>query len=34
MFTEFKIREEYDSQPAPGRGHNDTRFILGVGWQL
>jgi putative salt-induced outer membrane protein YdiY len=31
MFAEFKIQEQYDSQPAPGKGHNDTRFILGVG---
>jgi putative salt-induced outer membrane protein YdiY len=31
MFTEFKVREQYDSEPAPGKGHNDTWFILGVG---
>ncbi|HWE04745.1 MAG TPA: DUF481 domain-containing protein [Tepidisphaeraceae bacterium] len=31
MFTEFKVREQYDSEPAPTKGHNDTRFILGVG---
>ena len=34
MFTEFKIQEQYDSSPAPGKGANDTRFILGVGWSF
>lgn len=34
MFTELKIREQYDSAPAPGKGRNDTRFILGVGWNF
>src|SRR5665213_829133 len=34
MFTEFKVREQYDAAPAPGKGHNDTRFILGVGWNF
>jgi putative salt-induced outer membrane protein YdiY len=32
MFTEFKIQYQYDSRPAPGRGSNDVRYILGVGW--
>ncbi len=32
MFTEFKVIEKYDSAPAPGKGHNDTQFVLGVGW--
>lgn len=31
MFTEFKAIEKYDSQPAPGKGHNDTQFVLSVG---
>jgi putative salt-induced outer membrane protein YdiY len=32
MFSEFKIQEQYDSAPAPGKGRNDTRFVLNVGW--
>lgn len=31
MFAEFKIDYRYDSRPAPGRGPNDVRYILGVG---
>ena len=34
MFAEFKIQEQYDQRPAPGKGHNDTQFILGVGWNF
>jgi putative salt-induced outer membrane protein YdiY len=34
MFAEFKVEERYDSQPAPGRGRNDTRYIVGVGWNF
>jgi len=32
MYTEFKVQYQYDSRPAPGRGSNDIRYILGVGW--
>jgi putative salt-induced outer membrane protein YdiY len=31
IYTEFKIDYRYDSQPAPGHGPNDVRYILGVG---
>jgi putative salt-induced outer membrane protein YdiY len=31
FFTQFKVEYRYDSQPAPGRGSNDLRYILGVG---
>jgi putative salt-induced outer membrane protein YdiY len=34
MFTEFKIDYRYDSRPAPGRGSNDIRYIIGVGWNF
>ena len=34
MFTEFKVQYQYDSRPAPGRGSNDIRYILGVGWSF
>jgi len=34
MFTEFKIEYRYDARPAPGRGPNDLRYILGVGWNF
>jgi putative salt-induced outer membrane protein YdiY len=32
MFAEFKAEWRYDSRPAPGKGPNDTRYIVGVGW--
>jgi len=32
FFAEFKVDYRYDSRPAPGKGHSDTRYILGVGW--
>lgn len=32
FFTEFKVDYRYDSKPAPGKGPNDVRYILGVGW--
>ena len=32
MFAEFKVDYRYDSRPAPGRGSNDIRYIVGVGW--
>jgi putative salt-induced outer membrane protein YdiY len=31
IFTDFRIEERYDSQPAPGKTYNDIRYILGVG---
>ena len=34
MFTEFKVDYRYDARPAPGRGPNDVRYILGVGWNF
>jgi putative salt-induced outer membrane protein YdiY len=34
MYTEFKVDYRYDSKPAPGRGSNDVRYILGVGWSF
>lgn len=34
MFTEFKVDYRYDARPAPGKGPNDIRYILGVGWQF
>ena len=34
MFAEFKVQEQYDQRPAPGKGKNDTQFILGVGWNF
>jgi len=34
MFTEVKVEYRYDSMPAPGKGPNDQRFILGVGWNF
>lgn len=34
MFSEFKVVEKYDNRPAPGKGRNDTQFILSVGWTL
>lgn len=34
FFTQFKVEYRYDSQPAPGFGSNDLRYILGVGWQF
>ena len=33
-FGEFKIQEEYDNKPAPGKGRNDTQFMLGVGYNF
>ena len=32
FFAEFSVYYQYDSRPAPGKGPNDIRFILGVGW--
>jgi putative salt-induced outer membrane protein YdiY len=32
MFTELKIQYKYNSEPAPGKEHSDTRLLLGVGW--
>lgn len=32
MFTEFKVVDQFNSQPAPGAEQNDLRFILAVGW--
>ena len=32
FFTEFKVEYRYDAKPSPGKGDNDIRFILGVGW--
>lgn len=45
MFVEFKVQEQYESEPAPltpiphiklhpHKGHNDTQFMLGVGWNF
>ena len=34
FFTQFKVEYRYDSRPAPGRGPNDVRYILGVGWSF
>jgi putative salt-induced outer membrane protein YdiY len=34
FFTEFSVYYQYDSRPAPGKGPNDIRFILGVGWNF
>jgi len=34
MFAEFKIQEQYDQRAAPGKGHNDTQFLLSVGWNF
>ena len=34
FFTQFKVDYRYESQPAPGRGSNDIRYILGVGWNF
>lgn len=31
IYAELKIEYQYDSQPAPGHGPNDIRYILGVG---
>lgn len=31
FYTEIKIEYQYDSQPSPGHGPNDTRYIMGVG---
>jgi putative salt-induced outer membrane protein YdiY len=34
LFAEFKIEYRYDSQPAPGKGASDVRYIAGVGWSF
>jgi putative salt-induced outer membrane protein YdiY len=34
MFAEFKVDFKYNSVPAPGQEHSDTRFLLGVGWNF
>ena len=34
MFAEFKAEYKYNSVPAPGKEHSDTRFLLGVGWNF
>jgi putative salt-induced outer membrane protein YdiY len=31
FYSEIKIEYQYDSQPAPGHGPNDMRYIMGVG---
>ena len=32
MFAEIKLEWRYDSEPAPGAGKNDLRYLVGVGW--
>ena len=34
MFSIFSIVFQRDSTPAPGAEKNDTRFVLGVGWNF
>jgi putative salt-induced outer membrane protein YdiY len=34
MFAELKAEYRYNSVPAPGKEHSDTRFLLGVGWNF
>jgi len=34
FFSEFKVEWKRDSTPAPGALKNDTRFLLGVGWNF
>lgn len=34
FFTDFRFEYRYDSTPASGRKKDDTRFVLGVGWEF
>jgi putative salt-induced outer membrane protein YdiY len=34
LFTDLRIEFRYDNTPAPGRKKEDTRFIVGVGWEF
>lgn len=34
FYAEIKIEYQYDSQPSPGHGPNDTRYIMGVGYSF
>jgi putative salt-induced outer membrane protein YdiY len=34
LFTDLRIEFRYDNTPAPGRKKEDTRFILGLGWEF
>jgi hypothetical protein len=34
FFTDFRFEYRYDSTPATGRKKDDTRFVLGVGWEF
>jgi putative salt-induced outer membrane protein YdiY len=34
LFTDLRIEYRYDSEPAPGRKKDDTRIILGAGWEF
>ena len=34
FFTDVRFEYRYDSTPASGRKKDDTRFVLGVGWEF
>ena len=34
FFADFRVEFSHDNTPAPGRKKDDTRFIVGVGWEF